>query len=509
MQNKNSLSIKHKELDLRLEVSPDLIDLHLSCDATGFADPAPVTENELMNLLVANSFSQNQVIEQALKDVVKLINNKQAVPYKLIAKGHRPPPPVLNGKTVVLVKPYTVEKVKSPERLDRNQIRHFDDIEIGDCVARVYKEKEPVQGRDVYGKAVASAAPKPATGAKLGFNPDSIELVEPNEQHPEYAELIAKKGGYAVIERSTIFIHDEFVVEGDVDVKSGNISFAGNIKINGNVARDTTVIAGGNIVVSGDVQGTLFSAEGDITVGGVILGDIKNIRTSNMVSTETLEQAKDYQNQIQIVARKNVTAKRMENVSIETYGDVIATNELRNCKINTAGKVITQGIVYAGTIYTVQGVDARRLGLPSEVTTEIVFCNLVNFSRGYMKLIEEMEENAEELATLKVNLDKYINCLEELAKASPESKKSVIAKLQRYQALSAAQKALKAKHQQILQEAKDKDPGEPTKVHFTDKLYPGVTIKSGSYTFSTLHIMDGPKTIRLLEGKEEFSIFEH
>ena len=509
MQNSNSISIKHKELDLRLEVSPDLLDLHLSCDASEFADPTPVTENELMDLLTTNTFSQNQINAQALKDVAKLINNKQKVSYKLIAKGFRHPPLALNGRTVVLVKPYTIDKIKSPERLDRNQVRHFDDIVVGDCIARVYTEKEGTPGRDVYGKTIAPAVIKLAAGAKLGFNAESLELVEANEQHPEYGELIAKKGGYAVIERGTISIHDEFVVEGDVDVKSGNISFAGNVKVNGNVARDTTVVAIGNITVSGDVQGALISEEGEITVGGVILGDIKNIRTSNLVSTETLKQAGDYQSQIQIVAQKTVKAKRMENVSIETYGDVIATNELRNCKINTAGKVITQGIIYAGSIYTVQGIEAMRLGLPSEVATEIVFCNLVNFSRSYMKLTEEIEKNAEELAVLKVNLDKYINCLEELAKASPETKKSIIAKLQRYQSLSAAQKALKAEHQKILQDAKDKDPGEPTKVRFSDKLYPGVTIKSDGYVFSTLQTMHGPKTIRLLEGKEEFSIFEH
>ena len=69
-------------------------------------------------------------------------------------------------------------------------------------------------------------------------------------------------------------------IKGDVDFKTGNINFPGNLVIHGNVSNGFTVTAEGEIVIIGDVDASDITAGGKLSIRGAVQGMDKVTLTS-------------------------------------------------------------------------------------------------------------------------------------------------------------------------------------------------------------------------------------
>ena len=63
-----------------------------------------------------------------------------------------------------------------------------------------------------------------------------------------------------------------YTIEGDVNLKTGNVLFLGTVFVKGNVEDGFSVKAAGNIEIMGSVGKCLLDAEGDIIVHQGIAG---------------------------------------------------------------------------------------------------------------------------------------------------------------------------------------------------------------------------------------------
>lgn len=126
---------------------------------------------------------------------------------------------------------------------------------------------KPVMGKpgvDVKGQPIPAGKPK---DAEILIK-DGVKLINSG------AAAVATRAGRPVLEgyqNKYISVHPVHIVEGNVDIRVGNIDFAGDIVITGSVLDGFSVKAGGSIQVKGDVMHAFLSAHGSISVHKKVL----------------------------------------------------------------------------------------------------------------------------------------------------------------------------------------------------------------------------------------------
>ncbi len=499
MAEQTNPTIEHKGLKINLIPSDDLLYLSIYCDPGDFQDK--ITELELLELLKKESVVEKTLIPNVIAKITKDINNRKTISC-VLAKGNRPTPRSLSGRTILLVKPYVKKNLKEEEIIRQGHIRFFDTILTDDIVARIYNELPEEEGFDIYGNTLKSRG-KSVNKEKINFDQSSFELRD-SLVSDEYKELVALKNGFVTSEGNALTINNKFIIDGNVDIKIGNIEFVGDIEINGSVGCGACVIAFGDIHVTGDCIGHLISQNGSILVGGTIDGEQNTTTVSSLIATEALTSLQNHSSQAQIFAGGSVTALRAQNVSIEAYGDVVIKNEIRNCKINTGGKITSEGLVYAGELYTVLGLEALRIGAASEIETNIFICNSTEFTKDYMKLSNQIAKNKQQIGMIKTCLGRYLDTPDDIQRLKGNYRTHIEQFYQKYTALLTLQNTL-LETQKRLRDQTD-DTTKVAKIIYRDKLFPGVVIKQDKYIFKSQELNQGPTSIELHPGNKEFTI---
>ena len=116
-----------------------------------------------------------------------------------------------------------------------------------------------------------------------------------------------------------VFVSDLYEVE-NVDNSTGNIEFEGSVQVNGNVCSGFSVIAQGNVIVKGVVEGAFIRADGDIVI----------TRGMNGMSKGRLE------------AGGNIIAKFLENSTANASGYVSAESILHS-KVMAGSEITVTG----------------------------------------------------------------------------------------------------------------------------------------------------------------------
>lgn len=71
--------------------------------------------------------------------------------------------------------------------------------------------------------------------------------------------------GHVSLVEGKVFVSDVYEVE-NVDLSTGNIDFEGSVQVNGNVSSNFVIRAGGNVIISGVVEGAYIEAGGNIII---------------------------------------------------------------------------------------------------------------------------------------------------------------------------------------------------------------------------------------------------
>ena len=120
-------------------------------------------------------------------------------------------------------------------------------------------------------------------------------------------ELLATSPGRPVERGSEINALPVFAVEGDRDDSVGNIDFAGDETVRGDVMPGFSINATGSVTVSGMSEHATIRAGGDLIVQGVV----------GLIEPE-------------IVVGGNLTAQYLHNTSVEVAGEAVINREVVN-----------------------------------------------------------------------------------------------------------------------------------------------------------------------------------
>ncbi len=134
-----------------------------------------------------------------------------------------------------------------------------------------------------------------------------------------------------------ISVMHEKAVDGNVDFRTGNIIFGGDVNVTGTLLPGFSVKAD-NLTVN-DID------EGEVNVENNIIVK-NNIINANIVSGGNL-----------------LVAQSMKKSVVSARGDVVIEKEIIDCTIITSGKVlISRGRIIASLIHAAKGIEAKEIG---------------------------------------------------------------------------------------------------------------------------------------------------
>lgn len=154
-----------------------------------------------------------------------------------------------------------MNKDNKDETIDYKNVKSISNVESGKVVAQKIPGKKGEDGIDIYGREVKRqiARNKPikaGNGCKLENN-----------------KIIAIKEGRPNMKNGVFSINSTYTVN-NVDIKSGNIKFVGDVEVNGTIEEGMEVFCHGMLLVRKDITLSKAKAKGSIIARNIIQSNV-------------------------------------------------------------------------------------------------------------------------------------------------------------------------------------------------------------------------------------------
>ena len=182
-------------------------------------------------------------------------------------------------------------------------------------------------------------------------------------------ELRTKINGELKITSGSIDVSPVHTVERDVDIRSGNIIFLGDVIVPGNVKDGYSVKASGKIEVGGSVGKAVLDSEEDIIIHGGIVGHGK----------------------ARINSDKKITAKYIENATVRAGDSITVSEGIINSRITSGNALICEGrraSIVGGSIICGKTIAAKTIGSHLGVRTDLCIGVDIKRTENLNELIE-------------------------------------------------------------------------------------------------------------------------
>jgi uncharacterized protein (DUF342 family) len=294
-----------------------------------------LTPEEILSEIQAQGVSYG-----ILEDVVTRMTDEK-IEYKeiIVARAKQP----VHGKDAE-IKMYfdpnaekTIYKSIAEDKFDfRNIVKNIQNVLKGDLICEKIPATPGEDGYTVTGKLLP---------AKKGV--DRQILAGPNtELSPDGKFLRATVDGHVVKKAGKIGVEPVKHINGDVGIKTGNITFVGSVVVHGSVLDGFSVKAKGNIEIRGNVGKCEIISDNDIYVAQGINGHYEAL----------------------ISAEGSVFSKFIENAKVFAGASVIVDDHIYHCEVNANDAIVCFGHraqIGGGTIRAANEVNTRNLGTVS------------------------------------------------------------------------------------------------------------------------------------------------
>lgn len=261
-------------------------------------------------------------------------------------------------------------QVEDLDHADYQTLHLVQSINEGDIICEIVPPTQKVDGISVSGSPVrarAGAQPFLPQGRNTALSEDGTRLIATRAGHVEFS-------GHTFQVKPVLEIFD------NVDEKTGDIHFLGDVHIHGDVSQGITIRAMGNIQVDGVIGScTIEAGENLIVASGIQGQDAAVIRSHKSIYAKYLEHCTVY-------ARDNVLADYIIGCNIFSNGTV---------KARTG-----RGVIVGGIVRSAMEVSANTVGSKAECVTAIVIDGLPynDFERSQLR--DEVANTERELAQL-------------------------------------------------------------------------------------------------------------
>lgn len=256
----------------------------------------------------------------------KLAQNPNNIEYPvMIAQGI---PPV-NGSDAYISIEDPKENTLTKEKINYRNVMRIPSVRNGQTIATVIPETNGVNGADVLGRVILAK-----NGKKLTIKPGKNVIFTGDQ-------FVATIDGQVSITSKIISVNPVYEVKGDLDLKTGNIQFIGNVVIHGNVPNGYEIHAGGDIKIFGLVEGAHLQANGNILISGGIAGGNKGT----------------------VTAVGNIHAAYLNQANVKTEQDLFVDGYIMHSKVEASGSIHCQkGQVIGGFLISGKDIHVKEIG---------------------------------------------------------------------------------------------------------------------------------------------------
>lgn len=387
-------SFDERDADVQVRLSQDKVHAWFFIIPPG-KQGKDITKAELSKMLTDNGVVYG--INNFLLDRIV----KESMYFKVleVAKGSYP----VNGtngrvKELMSRESYKINLVEDEHgRVNNKELGLIKSVHSGETIAEVELPTNATDGVQVTGEAVKGVDgkyPEVPVGTNTVLSEDRKSIVSAID-----GELYFSKGVFNV--------RKLLKIDHDVDLSVGNINFAGDLVINGNVREGFSVKCEGNMKIFGLAESSEISAGGNIFIEKGVFGGSKG----------------------SVEAGGNLDCRYLESCRINIKGNLRADQLLR-CDVYAEGAVnITgeKGRIIGGTVMGGKGVKANFIG------TQSGMASLVEITAGmtsiYMKRRSEKTAELTEIDGSIQKLNQNIYFLEAKADTLNQFQKAMLEKL--------------------------------------------------------------------------------
>ncbi|MGN1482114.1 DUF342 domain-containing protein [Porcipelethomonas sp.] len=359
-----------------------------------FNGGSDITEKQIYDALEKEKVVYN--INREL--IAKIVRKKQYFKLFEVARGEE----VINGKDGYVENHYSTENtIDIREDINGNinykELNNVKNIHSGDVICDIYYPVEGKDGKRIDGKVIT---------CKKGKNP-RIPSGKNTSVTEDGTHLVSNIDGELTYQNNVFCVNKLLTIEHDVDNASGNINFAGDVLIKGDVREGFSVEAEGSVTILGTVEGAKIVSKGDLVIKYGMTGGNKGvIKTDGNLSCVFLENCKVY-------AKGNI------KVSQVMYSEV-ASDET----ITVSGN---KGSVTGGKIIAGKNITANVIGAANNpcLKTEIVLGCTPHMLTKYNSISKSLKDTEEKIKMLNQN----INYIESNIETASEERKVMLDKM--------------------------------------------------------------------------------
>lgn len=281
--------------------------------------------------------------EKYEKQVGQLSGDNPQLSRVLVAEGREP----VNGYDEYCEPLIDLEKkagkILSDGRIDFREVGSIIQVQKNQEILKVIPGVKAQDGYDVYGELV------PASMVDQGELKKGENLLQSPFDTSIY---VAEIDGCVKVVKNKVSVLPVALINGDVDLDSGNITFNGTVHITGSVKPGFRIQADNDVIVDEEVEDAFITAGGNITIKLGVMGK---------------ETGK-------LVAGGNVSAKFLQNAKVEAGGSVNVEDSIINSEIicyNTISVSGKNGKIIGGRIAALYEVSSTVIGTQNETGTTI------------------------------------------------------------------------------------------------------------------------------------------
>ncbi|MGD0661598.1 MAG: FapA family protein [Syntrophorhabdales bacterium] len=278
-------------------------------------------------------------------------------------------------RTQSVIHPKEVEGLK----VDYKELETVVSVRKGEILAKKTPATKGQDGFTVTGKTLPA---RPGKDERLAAG-KSTKLSD------DRLQLIADVDGQPVLRDKSVTVEPVLTIDGDIDYTTGNINFAGSVRVLGNVVEGFTLKATENINIDGLAEDCCIEAGGDVLIKGGIQGGKNGM----------------------VKAGGNVSALFIERASIEAGGSISAGQTL-HCTLFAGDQVVVtveKGHICGGTVSARNLIQARIIGSEYGTWTELA----VGFQPKDKARLEELKQERIERKAALVEAEKGTATLDE------------------------------------------------------------------------------------------------
>ncbi|WP_026674260.1 DUF342 domain-containing protein [Alkalihalobacterium bogoriense] len=384
------------------------------------------------------------------QQVISYIEDPQTNSLPIVVAEGKPP---INGEKAYLLpvqlKTEQKEQVLGNQTVDLKQVIDIPTVSEGDLVGEKIEATAGIPGMNVLGEKVEQ---KP--GKDIQIRPGKNTRIS-----EDGLKLFSLVDGQVSVEKKLIHVYPNYEVNGDVNMKTGNISFVGNVTIRGNVPTGFSVSAKGDIRIYGTVEGAILEAGGSIFVtAGIVAQDSGNIKAGQDLHTTFVNQA-----------------------NVNVGGDLHVGQAILHSRCSVGGTIFCEkgkGSIVGGQLSAAKGIHAVEIGNSMHSKTAL----FIGVDQTTLEKEKTLQEAVKKASDELEKLEKLLNAFAAKEKAgialAPNER---IMKLRVRNTIVQTEQTLQDAKEELEDMIENKEDNEFGTLTVKKTIFPNVSVTFGKY----------------------------